>query len=87
MSYQDIFSCCIIIATIMICISQWFGNPLQIKICTFISGVLWIIYTTHIGLYLDSLKIFIECIILVGSIISIIRSKKFKKLESNLFTK
>jgi len=78
-SYQDIFSCCIIIATLMVCISQWFGSPLQIKIFAFISILLWIVYTIHIELYMDLPKRIIEGIILVISIFTIIKNKNLEQ--------
>ena len=75
-SYQDIFSFCIIIATMMVCISQWFGNPLQIKIFALLSICMWIIYTIHIGLYLDLPKRIIEGAFLIISIITLIKDNK-----------
>jgi uncharacterized membrane protein YoaK (UPF0700 family) len=82
LSYQDVFSFCIVIATLMVCISQWYGNPMQIKVFALISILLWIIYTIHIGLYLDLPKRIVEGVLLIFSIISLQKSKKKVVLEN-----
>lgn len=76
LSYQDIFSICILFATITVCITQWFGNPIQIKIGAIISLILWIIYTLHIELYMDLPKRFVELLFLTISLISLIKKPK-----------
>lgn len=83
LSYQDIWSILILCATLMVCISQWFGTPLQIKIFALLSIICWIIYTIHIKLYLDLPKRFIEGIFLI---ISIIKIKKEHKHNISLET-
>lgn len=76
LSYQDIFSVCILIATLCVCISQWFGNPLQIKLFALISIIFWVIYTIHIELYLDLPKRIVEGVFLIIAMIRMIIEKR-----------
>ena len=75
LSYQDIWSILLLCATLMVCISQWFGSPLQIKIFALLSIFCWIIYTIHVGLWLDLPKRIIEGIFLIISIIDLKKKK------------
>ena len=82
-SYQDIYSCCILCATLSVCISQWFGTPLQIKVFALIGVLLWMIYTIHVGLYLDLPKRIVEGIFLLIAITKLKLDKR-KQKESPL---
>ena len=81
-SYQDLWSFLLLIATLCVCFSQWFGTPLQIKICSLISIICWTIYTLHIGLYLDLPKRLVETIFLIITTIKLVKEKKQNENKS-----
>lgn len=75
LSYRNPWSILLLCATLMVCISQWFGTPLQIKIFALLSIICWIIYTVHIKLWLDLPKRIIEGVFLIISIMNILKTK------------
>ena len=79
LSYQDVWSCLLICATLSVCISQWWGNAKQIKIGALISVLCWCVYTIHVELYLDLPKRIVEAVFLVISLYTIKQSKQAEK--------
>lgn len=82
LSYQDLWSFFLLAATLLVCISQWFGNPLQIKIYGILSILCWIVYTLHIGLYLDLPKRIIEGVFLIIAATKLVKEKKQNENKS-----
>lgn len=80
LSYQDIWSCLLICATLSVCISQWLGNAKQIKIWALVSVCCWCIFTIHVKLYLDLPKRIVEAVFLVISLHTLMRAEKSKCL-------
>lgn len=81
-SYQNLWSVLLIIATLSICVSQWFGNPLCIKIFALIGAICWLCYVIYIKLYSDFPKRILEVILLVISLAKTFSEKHEEKLDA-----
>lgn len=74
--YEDIMSLLTIIASVVPCYYQWFGNEIQIKKASMLSVTLWGIYSLHINLVIDFLKRLTELIFTTISLIKIQKRRK-----------
>lgn len=78
LSWQSVLSLLIIIATVVLCYVNWFGDSLKIKYGSILSCTCWVIFDTASGIYIEAARDLAE---IVSNVIGLKRIHEAKRKQ------